>query len=261
VTSLAPEATDFGFTMVYFGVLGLMASAMAKREGTRQMPLWYYALVFLNLLFSASGSGLFGLVLILGTILVTYDPMTKKPRISIPLLLRGLTVLALCIFLLGILPSSGIRGLDLLQQAIKAPDSLMETTFSYRIAHNVVGFFGSIDSMFLGKGAGTFTSLATSIYFKYNIDVLLGVEGWYKYNIPLSLYTSPLAIFPVILFEYGVIGIAFIAILFRKVLHSPDPLKFVVAMLMFLTWAQSFPVAYPLFWLLMGLSVNYSQEQ
>jgi hypothetical protein len=120
----------------------------------------------------------------------------------------------------------------------------------------LVGFFGFIDSYFLGHGAGSFIIEGVETYYRHDIGGLLGVEGWYRFNIPQTLENSPLAIFPVILFEYGFLGLAFIIFIFFSVIRSKIYAKYVVAALLFLTWVQSFPAAFPLFWLLLGLIHN-----
>ncbi len=82
------------------------------------------------------------------------------------------------------------------------------------------------------------------------------MTGWYGANAPLSLASSPVAFFPVILLEYGLAGLIYIFILFRGVGLSRIPYKPLCLTMMFLTWLQSFPAAYPPFWLIVGLAMN-----
>lgn len=256
VTGLAPEATDYGFTMVYFWVLALIASNAEQARNRRGAPIWLFFIIMLNIFIAESGSGLFSLVLLQAIYWATFDSRHQKNRISTNTIFLTLFILTFFILLIVSLPNTGIRGLDLMAQALQNPLMLIDTTLSYRLAHNLVGFFGFIDSNLLGWGAGSFTEKGIEVYSKFDISGLLGVQGWYRENIPLTLTTSPLAIFPVLIFEYGIFGLTFILYIFSSVFRSTIMAKYMVATLLFLTWAQSFPLAYPLFWLLLGLIRN-----
>ena len=48
----------------------------------------------------------------------------------------------------------------------------------------------------------------------------------------------------------------FILVVFWRILYSTMHYKYAVFALMILTWLQSFPIAYPMFWLLAGLAHN-----
>lgn len=256
VTSLAPEATDFGFTMVYFWLLTLLVSIAAQTKGRAGAPMWLYVVIIINILLSRSASGIFALTFLIIIYLFTYNAQARKSWVSVSaVLLGGFIVIGLAV-LASLVAETGIRGIDLLLLALREPQALIDTTLSYRLAHNLVGIFGLVDSNLLGNGAGSFTIDGVKIYHDYGIQELLNVQGWYRENIPLTLNVSPLAIFPVILFEYGFMGLFFIFYIFHSVLTSTLPAKKLVAALLFLTWAQSFPVAFPLFWLILGLIHN-----
>ena len=186
----------------------------------------------------------------------TVDRETGRNRISAKSIM--ITFMGLVIFVIAIMlmPQTGIRGLDLLVLLVQSPGDLVQTTLSYRIVHNLVGFYGLLDSYLLGYGAGTFTIFGPELYASSNISDMLGLQGWYRTNMLPTIQTSPLAIFPVIFFEYGILGVIFVVFIFASVLSSDQPAKYVVAALLFMTWAQSFPAAYPLFWLLLGLHKN-----
>lgn len=255
-TSLAPEATDYGFTLVYFWVLTLLASGAARARGGKGAPRWLFWVVFVNIALSASGAGLFSLVLVQTVYWMTFNPLQKRRRISVRTLLLGGGLVVSLLIMAATLEETGIRGVDLLLQGIRSPQLLLDSTLSYRLAHNLVGIYGLFESNLMGWGAGSFVVQGQSVYLNSNIESLLGVEGWYRSNIPLTLQVSPLAIFPVIIFEYGIFGVMFILYIFRSVLKSDAVGKYVLATLLFLTWAQSFPSAYPLFWILLGLIRN-----
>lgn len=255
VTSLAPEATDFGFTMACFFALYLVAARSAFAGGYGKQSRWPYFVIALNVLLSLSASGLFALVFIISAYLIS---ITSYKSAAWKFATYSLSALAAVVAYLTLLmiDETGMRGLDLLITAIQDPRQLVNTTFSYRLAHNLTGIYGFIDSSLIGYGAGSFVELGSTIYYKYRIGELIGVEGWYAANIPLTLDKSPLAFFPVIIFEYGVMGLAYCAIVFSKPLRSNVHLKLVIFVVLILTWGQSFPAAFPMFWILLGLCVN-----
>ena len=71
-----------------------------------------------------------------------------------------------------------------------------------------------------------------------------------------TLETNASSTFALLIFEYGVFGIIFIFYIFVSIIRSDLQAKYVVATILFMTWLQSFPAAYPLFWLLLGLHTN-----
>jgi hypothetical protein len=113
-----------------------------------------------------------------------------------------------------------------------------------------------IDSGFRGFGAGAFLIEGPRLYSRHALGELFGLTGWYAANVPLTLSISPTAFFPVILLEYGLAGLLYIAALFSGVGRSGIPFKPICLVMMFMTWAQSFPAAYPPFWLIVGLAMN-----
>lgn len=256
VTSLAPEATDFGFTMAYFWALTVLASIASHARGGPSAPYWLYAVIFLNIGLSRSGSGIMSIFALLVVYQFTVERRTGRTQISSKSLLITFAVIVALVTIIMFMPQTGIRGLDLMLILVQSPADLIQTTLSYRIVHNMVGVYGLVDSYLLGYGAGTFTVFGPELYSASNISETLGLQNWYMTNMLSTLRTSPLAIFPVIFFEYGIFGVLFVCFLFASVLNSGQPAKYVVAALLFLTWAQSFPAAYPLFWLLVGLHTN-----
>lgn len=256
VTSLAPEATDFGFVMVYFWLLAMLGSASNHSSGGPQAPLWLYGAIFVCILLSRSATGVMGLAILLIVRIATYDTASGKSHLSLRTFLIMVSAPAISVLFAQFIPETGVRGIDLLVLSLQSPAELVHTTFSYRIAHNMVGICGMLDSNLLGHGAGTFTVSGIDVYHKYGIGDMLDVQGWYQFNIPHTLQISPLAIFPVIIFEYGVLGAIFLLYVFTNVLNSRIRVRFAVFVLLFLTWAQSFPVSFPLFWFLLGLIQN-----
>lgn len=257
VTSLAPEATDFGFIMVYFWVLAMVASTSDRANGGQGAPLWLYGVILGCIILSRSGAGMFGLTVVLLVKAATYSSASRRSHLlPLQIVLLAITAPFVLFLVAHIVPETGVRGIDLLVAAVQSPLDLVHTTLSYRIAHNMVGFYGMLDSNLLGHGAGTFTVMGVDVYNKHYIGDILGVQGWFRINIPNTLSESALAIFPVILFEYGLLGLIFLLFLFGTVLTSTVRFRYVIFALLFMTWAQSFPVAFPLFWLLLGLVQN-----
>lgn len=251
-SSLAPEATDFGFTMVFMLLTGLVTRRCLQRQGV-QTPAWPIWLAIVNIAISKSGSGFFAAIAV-GGLYYLNRPGQSASRVARYGLI-GL-VMATLIVTVGAMPNTGVRGIDLLLMTLRSPQDLINTTLSYRIVHNIVGILGMLDSRLLGYGAGAFLDVGPHIYMAYDLGRFLGLTGWYGTNAPLSLAASPLAFFPVILLEYGLAGLVYIVVLFRGVSLSRIPYKPLCLTMMFLTWLQSFPAAYPPFWLIVGLSMN-----
>lgn len=251
-SSLAPEATDFGFTMAFMLLIGLVTRHCLQRQGmqTGTWPLW---LAIANIGMSKSGSGFFAAIAMGGLYYLT-RPGQSASRVARYFLI-GLASAAL-IVAVGALPETGVRGIDLLLLTLQTPQELINTTLSYRIVHNLVGLLGMMDSRLVGYGAGAFVNVGPHIYIAYDLGRFLGLTGWYGANVPLSLAASPVAFFPVILLEYGLAGLVYIFVLFRGVGLSRIPYKPLCLAMMFMTWVQSFPAAYPLFWLIAGLAMN-----
>lgn len=241
--------------MVYLVALYFVASASLVATNTQRSPRWVYVVLVLNLFLSKSASGIFALSII--CLMYVLSGSAKGHKKSRLLMLGVAFVLCSIAYIAAhFLSDTGVRGLDMLLMTIRSPASLNDTTFSYRLTHNIVGVFGLYDSNFLGYGAGSFITLGAKIYGDYHVGDLIGVRGWYAYNIPLTLLKQPLAFFPVIVFEYGIFGLLFCIYLFSAVFRSGLRHKIVIAAIIFLTWAQSFPAAYPLFWVLLGLVYN-----
>lgn len=258
VTSLSPEATDFGFTMVYFLVLLTLSSNVQKANNRQGAKSWVYWLIFINILLSGSGSGIIASLLFFIVLKITYDKKYHRNTLNFKNFTIFVTFMIATIFLIGLASyqSFGIRGINLIFVALSDPTALADTTLSYRIAHNLVGIFGFLDSNLLGFGAGSFVEKGVEIYDKYNIDQMVGVTGWYASNIPYTLKESPLAMIPMLIFEYGLFGLAFLSYFFLILLQSKVAGKIVITMMFLLTLGQSFPLAYPLLWLLLGLINN-----
>ncbi|MDY0958987.1 hypothetical protein SOM26_09860 [Sphingomonas sp. CFBP8993] len=252
-TSLAPEATDFGFTMAFMLLLTLVTRKALSRDGA-VVPVWPVGLALFNVLLSQSGSGFFA-VMVLGGLWYLTQRTAGRGRLWPRYLVVGLMVLA-ALFLIGTIPETGIRGVDLILLTLRSPTGLLDTTLSYRIVQNAVGILGMMDSHGLGYGAGAFLKLGGAIYARHDLGAFFGLTGYYATSVPLSFDGSPLAYFPVLFLEYGLIGLTFAVLLFRTVALSGISFRPLCLAMMFMTWVQSFPAAYPPFWLLIGLALN-----
>jgi hypothetical protein len=257
-TSLAPEATDFGFTMAFMVLLVMLTRARLKAQGDRPAR-WPIFVAIASLILSKSGSG-YGA----GLVIAVLYALTGKGRSSGVRLLQWIGVgaaITIGFLVAQVAGTTNVRGLDLITLAVRSPASLLNTTLSYRIVHNVVGVLGAIDSNLLGFGSGAFLAKAPLLYEKYGLGYVFGLTGWYATNVPATLSVSPVAFFPVILMEYGVIGLIYIILVFRVVLTSRLPFRMICATMVFLTWVQSFPAAYPLLWVLLGISLNWAFQE
>ncbi|WP_395396251.1 hypothetical protein WBP07_20330 (plasmid) [Novosphingobium sp. BL-8A] len=252
-TSLAPEATDFGFTMAFMVLLAVITRKALINEGYRP-AVWPIAIAVFNVALSKSGSGFFAVLVLAG---VHYLTQAGRPNgAMVARVLIGVMVAAALLLTIGSAPETGVRGLDLVILSLRSPVALLNTTLSYRIIHNVVGVLGMIDSNLMGYGAGSFVKVGGDIYLAYNLGKVFGLVGYYAAAVPLSLSGSPLAYFPVLFLEYGLAGLLFVILLFRTVARSGLLFTPLALAMMFMTWVQSFPAAYPPFWLLIGLSLN-----
>jgi hypothetical protein len=149
-----------------------------------------------------------------------------------------------------------IRGLSLLYTALTAPTELLDTTFSYRFVHNAVGICGFWESKGLGFGAGAFVERAPEIYIRYGLNHLSGLGEYYVGSIEVTLGISACGIVPMLLLEYGIFGLGFIALLLFRAGGAESQLRLPLIAMVLMSILQSFPPAYPPIWLLLGLVEN-----
>jgi hypothetical protein len=251
-SSLAPEATDFGFTMAFMVVLCMIARYRLREEGVRPERWPLLAAVAATLL-SQSGSGYLTLALI-GAIHLLTSPSVRYGVVG--RLLLSAVVVVPAVMVLDSLSSSGIRGIDLVSTAIRAPGDLMDTTASYRVAHSVVGFFGMLDSNLAGYGAGAFVNEATEVYHRHSVGNLLGLQGYYAYEVPAGLSNSPVSQFAVFMLDFGLIGVIYLVALGIFALRSRIPWKGIAVAVLFVAWFNSFPAGWPPFWLMIGIMMS-----
>lgn len=251
-SSLAPEATDFGFTMVFVVVLCMITRRRLAQQGI-QAEKWPLVAAVASVLLSLSGMGYLGLAVV-GAVYVLTGPAGKYGRIGRSLLA---VLMAICtVTIMSLLPSQTVRGIELLRLAIQDPIALMDTTTSYRVVHSVVGVFGIVDSGFWGYGAGAFGSEAAGVYYRHRLGNVFGLSGHYATNVPASLSGTPSSQVAIILLEFGVIGVAYLALIFGFAMRSRIPLKAVAIAVLFLAWLGSFPAAWPPFWVVIGIMMS-----
>lgn len=257
-TGLAPEATDFGFTMAFMVLLALITRKVLSDRGYK-VPAWPIGLALFNVALSQSGSGFFAVIVLGGLFYLTREGAGSRADIRGAVAFRLLAaggVAGALVLTIGMAPETGVRGLDLVILSLRSPSGLLNTTLSYRIIHNAVGILGMIDSRLMGYGAGSFLKVGAQLYAQYDLGRFFGLTGYYAASVPLSFTGSPVAYFPVLFLEYGLAGLAFVLLLFRTVSLSALPYVPLALAMMFMTWVQSFPAAYPPFWLLIGLALN-----
>lgn len=251
-SSLAPEATDFGFTMAFLVVLCMITRRRLQEEGA-PAEKWPLMFAIAGALMSQSGTGYVGLALI-GVLYLATRPSGRFGRGGRYIAAAVFAVPA--ILLLDSVSSSGIRGVDLLGTALRSPAELLDTTVSYRIAHNLVGFLGMMDTNLRGYGAGAFVNEAPDVYARHSLGVLLDLNDYYGTSVPLTLSQSPVSQFAVIMLEFGIIGIVYVFILFIFAIRSRIPFKAIAVAILLVTWLNSFPAGWPPFWILIGMMMS-----
>lgn len=253
--SLAPEATDFGLTMVY---VVLFALILKRRDGsnTRILGINAYSLVIglglICIVLSRSGTGFIGVAVVGG---LAFLSLTARKRYAVWAVLG----LGAAVFTLAMLPEHVIqntRGLHLLFSVFSGAEFLFTTSFAHRSIHNIVSWIALFESYGLGYGAGSFTTVAPDIYERYGLATQFGMSNWHQEAVRVTLGSGALAVTALLVTEFGVAGILFIAIVFLIVWNSRLPYRSAILALMAMTWLQSFPAAYPMFWILIGLARN-----
>jgi hypothetical protein len=256
VESLTPEATDFGFTAVYLALFAILAEQAPANEQQALPRLWTRCGALGGVLCAAlsqSASSVFAGVAVAAAL------AGRKIWTPTRLLIAG--GLAALVVLLALTPAvqnglTEIRGARLLMTALTNPAELLKTSFVHRYVHNVVGVYGFLDSYGLGYGAGSFTRYAPGIYLDHGVGADIDMTEYHKHAVKESLAEAPLGVFPMLLLEYGALGLVFVMAPAWIVYRSKISAKGAVVVVLALTWLQSFPIAYPPFWLLLALTDN-----
>jgi hypothetical protein len=241
VASIAPEATDFGFICSYLLFLCYLIFAVS---GPSKSLIFSVSILVACLFLSGSASGIISLLLW-----------------SFPIIFfgrkffgRSLLLVLLLIILFNFL--ADIRGVGILYLALSNPESLLDTSFAHRATHNFVAFVGLFESEGFGYGSGAYTYVAPLLYDKFGLSYILGLNGHYTNAVYDTLNNHALSVFSQLTLEYGLFGLVYMLLIFYLAFKSSSAFKTPIVILMFLTWAQSFPSAFPLFWLILGISCN-----
>jgi hypothetical protein len=256
-SSLAPEATDFGFTMVFVVVLCMITRRCLAQQGIRAAR-WPLAAAVACVLLSKSGTGYLGLMVV-STIYLLTHPARNPRAINRTALARSTlaALVAICaVSVVSLLPFGKIRGIDLLKMAIQDPIALTNTTTSYRLVHDAIGVFGLVDSGFWGYGAGSFPYEAAAIYYRHDLGNAFRLRGYYAESIPGSLSKGGLSAFGILPLEFGLIGVIYIVLVFGIAFRSRIPHKAAAIAVLLLAWIGSFPAAWPLFWVMIGIMMS-----
>ena len=254
--SLAPEAADFGFTTVYFIMLIFMLSTSEQRFTVVLRKNFLLLLISSScVVLSKSGSGIIAGVIV--TVLILAGAIGRIRWDKRFVLAAGVAIGLVLVFVL--IPRDfveEVRGLRLLYTAVEEPLELLATSFSYRLIHNVAGGLALYDSYGFGFGGGSFVHVAPAVFYSYDLGTVFNLNNWYSTAVPESMELQALGVLPLLMAEYGVIGLLFAIIVFGSVWKSSIVYKYAVITLLGMTWLQSFPASYPLFWLLAGLTYN-----
>lgn len=250
--SLAPEATDFGFTLAYLFLISLLIRRVESLDRpVHKSGLITFGLILLGIALSKSASGIIAMMVVLVAANLHFNQVR---RMLIPLAVSVIIVVIVILLPRDLIEN--VRGLRLLYAMFSEPLLLLKTSFAHRAVHNIVGFIAFFDSLGLGFGAGSFTTVGPGIYLDHGLSYTLDLTPWHVTAVLASLETAPLSVIAQLLTEHGVIGLAFMYFIFLRISKSNMHVKYAVISIMVLTWAQSFPIAYPMFWLLAGLAVN-----
>ena len=253
--SLAPEATDFGLTMVYVFLFALILKARDPVR-TRFLGINVYSAIMcialICIVLSRSGTGFIGVTVVAG---LAYMSQLHRKRYAIG------AIGVICTLIVGVLslPQSvitNIRGLQLLFSVFSGFEFLFATSFAHRSIHNIVALISLFETYGLGHGAGSFTIVGPEIYDRYGLASQFGMSPWHQEATRVTLSSGALAVTALLITEFGVVGIAFITVMFSIVWNSRLPYRASILALMAMTWLQSFPAAYPMFWILVGLARN-----
>ena len=241
VSSIAPEATDLGFTVAFL----LFVSFLWLREyGSNRFVLFAAFGFFILLFMSASAAGFFVLV-------ATFAPLILSARLPL-----GVRVIGVASTLIVVFTVDGIRGIDLLQSLVFDPTALLNTSLAHRLGHNYVAFAALFETGGLGYGGGAFVHEAPRLFDYLGVGMLLNFNGHYQSAVGDTLGNHALSMTSLLIFEYGLIGLAYILSAAYLIVSSKSPYNVSVLVLFLCTWGQSFPSAYPLLWLVMGLLYN-----
>jgi hypothetical protein len=255
-TSLSPEATDFGFTAAFILLFSLLSDPGQPGDRLQKRTILSVALALGCVLLSKSGSGVIAAAVIL---VVYFLPFFLNPRLVGAAILAGVLCIVGTITVLAVVPMSTLmefRGINLLVTIVTSPTDLMQTSFSHRVIHNAIGYRALEKTNGLGYGAGTFTEIAPAIYINEGYNTNPYLSEFHVKAVEESLEENPVGIIPILLFEYGIFGVAFLLVAVSKVFFSNLRLRFACTLLVFTTLYQSFPPAYPPLWLLIGLVDN-----
>jgi len=253
--SLAPEATDFGLTMVYVILFALILKAR-DRSSVKFLGFDVYkaiiAMGLVCIVLSRSGTGFIGIAVVGGLVFLS---QTYKKRYAI----AAVGVVVALVVGVMLIPESvirNVRGLQLLFSVFSGLEFLFTTSFAHRSIHNIVSFISLLETYGLGHGAGSFSIVGPEIYDRYGLATQFGMSSWHQEAVRVTLGTGALAVTALLITEFGAVGIAFIVIMFAIVWNSRLPYRGAIMALMAMTWLQSFPAAYPMFWILVGLARN-----
>lgn len=248
--SLMPEATDFGFTLNYF----ILITYLFYKQGVASGGLLKHVIILcvLMIFLSKSASGVITLVLLLFAIYCV------NARIKLGHILASSAAIGLVMILMFVFSNElmNIRGFVIIVDLLNDYETIMLTSFAHRFIHNAVGFLAFIDSNLLGFGAGTWSFMAEEVFQIHRLDIVFSLNPYYSIAVADSLNQAPLSNIGFMLLEYGVFGLIFVYLIFYKLTKIETKLYIPALCIMLLTWLQSFPLAFPPFWMVIGLLMH-----
>lgn len=243
ISGMMAEPTDFGFFSMCMIVL-----AMLKKKSFTSTSKYYFTLglfIFFGLI-TFSGSAYVTLFLIL--LLLFFQSRISTSKKIFILIASALGLIILFSSLIE------IRGFSILTSLLTDPLFVINnTSFSYRFYSNLVAIFYFFDSYGVGCGVGCMDSVALPVIEKYslfnNLDNL-----YYKQQL-LEFFSQeqPNSIFSELVFHTGILGVIFLTCIFIKLIKNNTFGKKFIILVFFLYLMQSFPLLFPIPWLLLAL--------
>ena len=251
--SLAPEATDMSFTMVYLGVF----TALMKHHKliSKRLASFCFLLCVLNVFASLAISGFVALFGLLTLWIVRNDSLKFGRFFLILVVIVFFSILSLN-FDSDSDSDSGLRVMDVLFNVVTDPSLILETSFAHRFVHLYVGVIAIMETSGLGFGAGSFTEYASDLFVAHNVSAQLSLNSYYSFAVWETLKESPVSMIGMLMFEYGVFGIVVVLFLITIPLRSTVQHKSYLSFMIFLTLFQSFPLSYPLMWVIIGYVIS-----
>lgn len=241
VSGFSPEPTDFGFTIFFVYLFYLYVERFSNLDF-----LFQKFLLFILGFLTFSGSAAISLSLVL-----FFEMLFGRNKLFFSLFLLFLFLF----FVFGF----GTRGTELLYYLFSDFSYLyLHTSFSFRFFDFLLGFLSIFhpDSQILGFGVGSKPFHGVQIGNYFDVFSLFYDSTYLDLLYDTASNSQFLSSFGSILFEAGYLGLLFLIILFFRIIFPVSIFSILFSIGFFLFLFQSFPIAFPLPWFLLGLFIK-----